>query len=744
VTPDPRTTAVDKITIVFSEAVAGFDLADLSLTRDGGSHLLTASQTLSTTDNVTWELGNVSALTGTGGSYVLQLTASGSGVTDLPGNALAADASDEWTTIAVSDLGPTDFLQIPGLAPSGKDLWYRCQAAHLGILTLEAIGVDSPDIAQLTLYDAQLSQLATSIPVHGNQRIDYSAAGTGETYYLKLSGSANDVDLRLTNLVNLNGGAVTVFGTEGDDQFEFKATSARQVTINGVQYDFQPAEAASVVFDGGAGANKAVLSGTSGTETVTLRPGSAVLSSAGLLVTIVNTGTITANSEGGSDVARLYDSAGDDTFVADPTYGQLSGNGFSNRANGFRYVFAYASEGGNDTATLLDSAGNDTFDGRNDYAVLYATWFYNRASGFDTVTAHSTAGGIDIARLSDSTGDDTFTASPTEATMSGPGFSNRANKFRYVIGYASDGTDTATLNGSAETDTFVATPTYAVLSATTYANRVSSFDSVIASGTPGGADTARLYDSAGDDTFIAYPTEATLSGPGFSIRVDNFRYAHAYSTMGGTDTADLYDSGGSDTFVAYPSYGALYGASFYNRANYFDSVVAHSSAGADLAKLYDSPGDDIFDAYLTYAVLFGAGFSNRADGFRYVSANSDAGGMDVANLHGSAGDETITGTYEYTRLQGGATHIMARAFEQTFLRTGGGQDKATLYDSPGDDRLAAAADWATLSYLDRFVRLSELTSLARVTAISSRGGSDTKHVDAIDYVLETIGPWRPI
>ena len=77
------------------------------------------------------------------------------------------------------------------------------------------------------------------------------------------------------------------------------------------------------------------------------------------------------------------------------------------------------------------------------------------------------------------------------------------------------------------------------------------------------------------------------------------------------------------------------------------------------------------------------------------------------------------------------------------VQTDGDQDKASLYDSPGDDHRAAAADWAKLSYLDRLVRLSDLTLLARVTAISSRGGSDMKHVDAIDYLLETIGPWKP-
>ena len=44
VTPDPRSTPVSSLAIVFSEAVAGFDLANLTLKRDGGSNLLTGSR----------------------------------------------------------------------------------------------------------------------------------------------------------------------------------------------------------------------------------------------------------------------------------------------------------------------------------------------------------------------------------------------------------------------------------------------------------------------------------------------------------------------------------------------------------------------------------------------------------------------------------------------------------------------------------------------------------------------------
>lgn len=99
VAPDPRTTSVAEIIIAFDEPVTGFAVDDLTLTRDGSSNLLTASQTLTTSDQQTWTLANLAPITGLPGNYQLTLTASGSGIVDQSGNPLAADAVDSWATV---------------------------------------------------------------------------------------------------------------------------------------------------------------------------------------------------------------------------------------------------------------------------------------------------------------------------------------------------------------------------------------------------------------------------------------------------------------------------------------------------------------------------------------------------------------------------------------------------------------------------------------------------------------------
>ncbi|MDB5391826.1 MAG: hypothetical protein JWM11_7472, partial [Planctomycetaceae bacterium] len=99
VSPNSRTTLVDNLTIVFSEPITGFGINDLVLTRNGGANLLTAGQTLTTTDNMTFNLGNLGGLTEVVGNYTLRLNATGSGIQDPAGNALPTDATTTWARV---------------------------------------------------------------------------------------------------------------------------------------------------------------------------------------------------------------------------------------------------------------------------------------------------------------------------------------------------------------------------------------------------------------------------------------------------------------------------------------------------------------------------------------------------------------------------------------------------------------------------------------------------------------------
>lgn len=114
VSPDPRASAVDEISIAFSEPVTGFDLSDLTLTRanDTQASLLPGSATLTTTDNVNWVLGGLHGLTNDSGVYQLTLGTAGSGIQDLGGNSLGSGATEQWTNGAGDSNGDHSFDQL--------------------------------------------------------------------------------------------------------------------------------------------------------------------------------------------------------------------------------------------------------------------------------------------------------------------------------------------------------------------------------------------------------------------------------------------------------------------------------------------------------------------------------------------------------------------------------------------------------------------------------------------------------
>jgi hypothetical protein len=102
VSPNPRSTPVSSLDLIFSEPVTGLALHDLKLTRNGTAVALKGA-TLSPRTDHSWRLSGLSKVTGPAGDYQLLLSAAGSGIADQAGNVLVQNATATWHEQLFSD-----------------------------------------------------------------------------------------------------------------------------------------------------------------------------------------------------------------------------------------------------------------------------------------------------------------------------------------------------------------------------------------------------------------------------------------------------------------------------------------------------------------------------------------------------------------------------------------------------------------------------------------------------------------
>jgi hypothetical protein len=107
-------------------------------------------------------------------------------------------------------------------------------------------------------------------------------------------------------------------------------------------------------------------------------------------------------------------------------------------------------------------------------------------------------------------------------------------------------------------------------------------------------------------------------------------------------------------------------------------------------------------------------------------------GNDSLEVIGTLGDDrfiaraaTLTATEPTASLQSGSISATFRAFENVVFRGGNGNDRATFFDSPGDDTLETTAAAATLRGVGySFVAMD----VANIYVHASNGGSDTAYL----------------
>ena len=466
-----------------------------------------------TIDIVTWLVGNLP--TSTGGNVLLELeNAFARSVTTAfepcppPPPVPLSISPSPLAGISATPLGPVGFEQLGGLDVSGGELWYSLETSHGGFLTIEAAFDDQNGQLQVLLYDATGNLKANSTANETGARLDWQV-GLAETYYARLVGTNDSVDLTLLNLLNHSGTTVTVDGTAGDDTFIFKASPSRLVSVNGVEYEFDDDQAATVTFAG----------------------------------------------NDGEDRLFLYDSAGDDFFVSRPdsiTFGAVDGS-YSVVAGRMEIVHAVAKAGGDDWAE---------FHGDNFKSVVidnHAKWsqsgdarmrgpVYHRAKFFETVDAYSLTEN-NRARMFGSPDNDTFEGRKDLARFHGDRFDVTVHDYKSVLAHAGQGGyDFADLTDSALKDELHAKARKTEIfdmatDGSVYKITAREFDRVRVEASQGGFDKAKLWDTARDDLVevsgdrIAF---STMRGELEMIyEILAFEWGRALGVNGGDNTSNV-------------------------------------------------------------------------------------------------------------------------------------------------------------------------------------------------------------
>ncbi|WP_197527250.1 S8 family serine peptidase [Pirellulimonas nuda] len=350
-------------------------------------------------------------------------------------------------TFSFTDWGAVGVQQTQSNLTIGGEQWYRLAASRNGYLTVDAVA-DGANVS-IELYNANLQRVAEG---GATDRVDVlSTAGT--EFYVRVSGTASGVGLRLTNAVAVSGATVHVIGTEGDDAIAFSTGTGgthNGLSINGLVYAFSTSVYRDLAVSGAGGNDSLVLHGTPQKETVHLGVNSINLTGPGHVLAGSSFESIVVVGMGGGDVAYMYGSSGADTYR---TYGDrvvMSGAGYSNRAVGFTMTYGYAN-GANDVAYMYGSASADTYRSYDNRVIMSGPGYYNSALAF--AATHGFADGAnDVAFMYDSAGNDVYRAYSDRAIMSGTGYNNRATGFASVTGFASTGNDAAWLHDSAGAD----------------------------------------------------------------------------------------------------------------------------------------------------------------------------------------------------------------------------------------------------------------------------------------------------
>lgn len=529
-------------------------------------------------------------------------------------------ANVKVTLTGVNDLGESIALSMATDA-HGE---YRFEGLRPGTYNLESSAIDGLDysVSNVGVFEGGASPIGDNgVGVaYGFNSIVLPAGAIGNAYNVGHEDPTFDPSLLETQFDTI----IVISGTNGDDEFSVEMTSTNaSIQVNDDTIALDNTETLSIRILGSFGTDSIRFVGSENKESIDLRRHSARLTGTWFESLIYGMEKIEFVGGGNEDLARFYDTLGNEVFTASPMTARMVGSDFNNSVEETHRIYAVATSG-IDTATLKGAADRqDHFHATPDAAKLYGNDFYLYTTDFDSVVGIATDAS-DRAHLFDSAGADDFTAGATSAVLSGANYRSTASGYAFVRATAeTGGTDRATLQGSAGVDRLESRPLDAMFLVQGTRIDALGFERLTAHG-GSGDDVATLYDSHFQDTFTAEPGLASLRNSTGDVQMVGFEDITARMEAGGEDVATLRGASTVDTWKASPESWSLEGVGYAWFGLGFTKVTTFGDA-SDVAYLYDSAFNDLLELTPGRATLKGQRFQNEALGFGKVNSESQGG-----------------------------------------------------------------------------------------------------------------------
>lgn len=613
----------------------------------------------------------LSTLSGTG-HYELSATYQSSGSPSESGQASTAGPTVSTPAVAATDLGTIVSGQFQNQSVAGEQA-YSLTASRDGVLTVEAQSTSQASL-HFSVYNQQ-NQLIGTATGRGSVRVDANVlAGEQLTIQVTNQGGEQSFDLAVANLVSLDGGVLTIHGTNADDVISVDATDQITATVNGIEFQWANDSVDQIFVRGHNGSDSIDLSLGDTNDQVTLLTDTVHAKNSNFVLTATGFDHSFVSGGGGFDQLYFIDSAGNDEISAGQNrdglaFVGLSRSGESRHAVGFEQNYI-ASFDGDDALSATGSQQADLLGAYQDIAYFnlsdQASFVFD---SFDQVSVDGN-GGDDVANLVGTSGRDEFSLGPN-------------------TGVRSNDQGTVSVEGFDRINAIA-----------------SSLDQQKSSGQ---YDFLALVDSVGSDHLFQSNRDVVLSGDGFHVYGQGFVNVQVDS-VGGQDRATILDTEGNDTFKFTTAGVQLQATDLLVNASGFENVSFSATAGGnDRATITGSSGADFLQAGVDdVSLTTQAGDQLQISGVERTFADL-GGGEDQAELTGGTGDDQFAVDEDDADFNSVMQFLRLHDFQNVSFNGNGGEDDVEV--SGPIDLLAAIGDQATVVLENHRVQLTNFSVL---------------------------------